>query len=222
LQDLKWLLIFNNADDLNILQHGWPLGDLGSILITTRDLTARTHFGAHALRLDPFDVQDGARAFLRMADIRGEESQTLPLALEISEMLGGLPLALDQISAYVQQCQMSMDEFLPLYKHHQSKLHGKRPAAFNHVHTIATVWDLALAGVSGDAATLQNLIAFFHPDNIDEIVLKTGVKAIADDPIISELRFIIDDLEYVNARSMQSSLPLTTFQLQRREDCLVP
>jgi hypothetical protein len=149
-----------------------------------------------------------------MADIKGEESQTLPLALEISEMLGGLPLALDQISAYVQQCQMSMDEFLPLYKQRQSKLHGKRPAAFNHAHTIATVWSMALAGVSGDAATLQNLIAFFHPDNIDEIVLKTGVKAIADDPSIIDLDFITDDLEYVNARSTHSKHPLTTFQLQ--------
>lgn len=73
---------------------------------------------------------------------------------------------------------------------------------------------MALARVSGDAATLQNLIAFFHPDNIDEIVLKTGVKAIADDPTIIDLDFFTDDLEYVNARSTQSKHPLTPFQLQ--------
>ncbi|EHK51080.1 hypothetical protein TRIATDRAFT_232210, partial [Trichoderma atroviride IMI 206040] len=37
----KWLIIFDNADDINILREFWPIGSCGSILVTSRDPTAK-------------------------------------------------------------------------------------------------------------------------------------------------------------------------------------
>ncbi|KAK0702055.1 P-loop containing nucleoside triphosphate hydrolase protein [Lasiosphaeria miniovina] len=95
---LRWLIVFNNADDLEVLQHSWATGATGSALITTRDFNASLHPASH-----------GIHEFLY-----GPDNQSLTLAKDLSDALGGLPLALNQASTYMQQSRLSIDDQLSL------------------------------------------------------------------------------------------------------------
>jgi hypothetical protein len=110
-------------------------------------------------------------------------------------MLGGLPLALNEIATYIKQQKITLDEFLPLYKRHQKRIHGIRPSAFDHTFTIATLWKMALEKLTGDAAILLRLVAFLDPDVIDEAMLQSGASGLEAIGICPELFFISDDLE---------------------------
>lgn len=60
--EATWLLVFNNADNLDLLRNYWPLSSYGSILITTRDPFARR--ARPGVDLDCFPTSDAA-ALLR-------------------------------------------------------------------------------------------------------------------------------------------------------------
>jgi hypothetical protein len=60
----SWLLIFDNADDLEILKHGWPEGGFGSILITTRDYSAASHPASRGIQVKSFTPEQGAQVVI--------------------------------------------------------------------------------------------------------------------------------------------------------------
>lgn len=128
---LRWFIVFNNADDLEVLQHAWATGATGSALVTTRDFNASLHPASHGIHVQPFDANKGASALLTLLDRNssyGPDDQSLTLAKELSGALGGLPLALNQVSAYMQQSRLSIDEFVPLFKNSRAKIFGSKPA----------------------------------------------------------------------------------------------
>ncbi len=95
--DCRWLLVLDNADDLGILQLAWPGRAAGSICLTSRDLTAGHGIAAMGIHVQPFADSTGADAFLRLIGHASSTSE-LSLAKDICHRLGGLPLALRQIS----------------------------------------------------------------------------------------------------------------------------
>jgi hypothetical protein len=123
--------------------------------------------------------------------------ENIAIAREITSILGGLPLALNQISTYIRQQKITLDEFLPLYKKHQRAIHRRRPTGFDYVFTISSLWKLALEKLSGDAATLLNLVTFFDPEQIDESMLCKGAKGLEASGKARELVFMSDELEWV-------------------------
>ena len=103
-----WLLILDNADEPAIVREFLPTKCDGHILLTTRAQA----LGGLALRIevDTFTPELGALFLLRRATIIGADG-TLDdalqgdreVAMQISEELGGLPLALDQAGAYIEE-----------------------------------------------------------------------------------------------------------------------
>ena len=106
-----WLLILDNADDLAVVSEFLPSAFSGHILLTTRAQT----MGRLARRIEvetmPPDI--GALFLLRRASLiapdiplSGANATDEALAREICEELGGLPLALDQAGAYIEETQV--------------------------------------------------------------------------------------------------------------------
>ena len=106
-----WLLILDNADEPAIVREFLPTKFDGHILLTTR---AQALGGlAQRIEVDTFTPELGALFLLRRAtliDADGTLEQASPedreVAMQISEELGGLPLALDQAGAYIEATQM--------------------------------------------------------------------------------------------------------------------
>lgn len=187
----RWLIIFDNADDLEVLRRAWPANAYGSVLLTTRDFNA-AHSPANAgLHLQPFDDKMGSDVLLRLLGLDKEASSSQTDAEEINNALGGLPLALDQIAGFITQRRIRLRDFLPLYERNAAKIDSKKTGLTEYDHTLSTVWEMSLARLSGPASHLQKLLAFFEPDAIHEVVLLEGSSLLED----QELKFLEDEME---------------------------
>lgn len=99
--DPKWLLIFDNADDLDVLVDYLPVSGNGSILVTSRDPLAKTqtYFRTTAgIDLISFSKTDTGMLLRTLTGYDRGESD-IELSQEIAEKPSGLPLAISQIPA---------------------------------------------------------------------------------------------------------------------------
>ncbi|KAL8682882.1 MAG: hypothetical protein Q9186_001128 [Xanthomendoza sp. 1 TL-2023] len=163
-----WLLIFDNADDPYVLTDFWPQGS-GSVLITSRDPLAKVAFSTapSGIDLHPLREQEGATLLKKMT--HGTENADAA-ARNISNSVGGLPLALAQIASIVMRQDLTLEEMWVLYsdRSEHSSLHGLnfKPNTPQYPHSIATVW--AFERLRPAARAFLDVLAFLDPDRIQE------------------------------------------------------
>jgi hypothetical protein len=92
--------------------------------------------------------------------------------------LGGLPLALDQAGAYLEETGESLSNYLHIYRERRAALLKRRGGIKPpHPESVATTWSLALQQVQRDqpaAIELMCLCAFLAPDAIPEELIMEG------------------------------------------------
>jgi len=177
-----WLLIVDNADELELVQHFLPEGN-GQILLTTRSQVTRG-ITDEDLPLDMMNEEEGTLLLLRCTKVRPNVSletvseEERACAKRIVEELGGLPLALDQAGAYVEETKCDLSNYLALYQQHRSRLLKHRGTLANdYPESVATTWLLSFEKVEQTnpaAANLLRLCTFLHPDAIPEELLIRG------------------------------------------------
>ena len=97
-------------------------------------------------------------------------------------MMDGLPLALDQAGAYIQETQKSVKEYVTLYTDQVKRtqlLHQRGELITNHPESVTTTFTLSFEKIKNTdraAAYLLQLCAFLHPDAIPEEVLIEAVQ----------------------------------------------
>ncbi len=176
----RWLLIFDNVDDLHILDGFLPSPARGHILLTTH--SQATGVIAQAIEMQAMTLDEGAFFLLRRAKlIPLHASQTdvveesLQLAGQISQTLGGLPLALDQAGAYIEETACSLAHWLSLYRDQREVFLQRRGEIIgNHPTSVASTWLLALEKiqrVNPAAIELLHFLAFLAPDAIPQEVI---------------------------------------------------
>lgn len=170
--EATWLLIFDNADDPMILADYWPQGS-GSILVTSRDPLTKTMFTRKPSGLDlgPLSQQDSLCLFNHLTTISNEpEGDT---ARQISDALGGVPLAISQMAGIIRRQDLTLSEFFELYKDHEehASLYETKfdTNLVTYRHSLSTVW--AIGKLKPQARQLLELISFFDPDVIGEDLL---------------------------------------------------
>jgi len=179
----EWLLILDNADDPSIVSSFLrsPLG--GHVLLTTRAHT----FGplAQCVEVETMSQEVGALFLLRRAGLLGLDASLekvstseRAIASKIAEELGGLPLALDQAGAYINETKCGLAGYQQVYQQHQMEL-LKRPVSLSNDYpfSVATTWTLSFKKVkqqSPAAADLLYCCALLHPDAIPEELFTIG------------------------------------------------
>ncbi|RUP51804.1 P-loop containing nucleoside triphosphate hydrolase protein [Jimgerdemannia flammicorona] len=171
----RWLMVFDNADDESVytlMRKSYPNKGDGDIILTTRDAVA-DHKTAE-IRLDEMiiDMESALKLLLRNNNPTST-CTTDPVAQQIIEELGYLPLAIDLAGACMERDDLTPDEFLTNFKTNQKEyLHMEeliKATGNNYAHTVWTVWDLSFTRVKEQnplAANFLNACAFLHPDNI--------------------------------------------------------
>ncbi len=205
----RWLLVFDNVDDLSVVQDFLPVPCAGHILLTTRiRATGRL---AHSIEVEPMAEEDGAYFLLRRCKLLARGSARSDLseadythARTIAQTLGGLPLAIDQAGAYIEETACGLASYHQLYQTQRQALLQWRGelAAADHLESVATTWSLSFERIqqSNVAATeLLCLFAFLAPDAIPEEIITGGaaelgptLQAVAADPLA--LNIAIRDL----------------------------
>jgi NB-ARC domain len=214
-----WLLIFDNADDLAVVHDFLPAQHRGCILLTTR--LAATGGIARPVRMDKMPTEDGALLLLRRArcidensGLESAEPTERYAAFAISHEVDGLPLALDQAGAFIEETCCSPTEYLRLYQAEGKELRRRRGNLGEHDHGSVTItFTLAftkLAAANPAAAELLRLCAFLAPDDIPEAILVQGASELG-----KILRSVAgNDLRRIQAIGEASRLSL----LQRNPD----
>ena len=91
-------------------------------------------------------------------------------------MLGGLPLALEQASAYMTAHGTPIDIYIKLFEEQQEELWKRETPPKDYRSTIMTTWEMAFKQIQETqpaAKQLLNLFAFFGPDDIPISIIKT-------------------------------------------------
>lgn len=183
----RWLLILDNADDPAILLDLFPHGSRGHVLVTTR---AQSLGGlAHPVQIRELTVPAGALLLLRRsgllplsAGLQDASDEDVLLASQLVHELGGLPLAIDQAAAFLEETSTGLQEYLDAYGRHRHELLARRGGSqLDHPAPAAATLSVSLellAGRDAAASDLLRLCAFLDPDEIPEEILTQGAPAV--------------------------------------------
>ena len=128
-----WLLVLDNADDLGLVREFLPSGNCGHVVLTTRAWALGAL--AQSIEVQKMGHEEGALLLLRRAKRIPEDAlleAADPIdqarAKEIATQLDGLPLALDQAAAYLEETGCRLVDYLQLYRQHAPELLRRRGA----------------------------------------------------------------------------------------------
>ncbi|GCE07841.1 helix-turn-helix domain-containing protein [Dictyobacter aurantiacus] len=171
-----WLLIADNADNLDLIQRYLPARGSGHVLLTT--CASAVCIMANVLEVDSMDVSEGTQLLLRRAQRTHASDNEIDEATNLTVALGQFPLALDQAGAYIEETGCSIREYHHLYQQHHHALLARRGRQYvGHPDSVVTTLSFAFEQVecaNQAAAEFLRLCAFLKPDRISEELLING------------------------------------------------
>ncbi len=187
----QWLVIFDNVEDLERVPRFLPAARSGAILVTTRSQTLGTL--AQGVDLLPMEQEEGILFLLRRAkvlapDATREDVQRLAMhmpaqhaaAAELVNVMGGLPLALDQAGAYLEATRCGVSAYLDLFHSRRTVLLQQRGEGVrDHPASVSTTFALAIAATTERHPTVGDLLracALLQPDAIPEELFRQGAE----------------------------------------------
>jgi tetratricopeptide (TPR) repeat protein len=167
----RWLLIFDNADQPEDINHLIPRGP-GDVLVTSRN-----HRWQSVINTVPMDVflRQESMEFLRKRVPRVLSDVDADL---LAGKLGDLPLALEQASAMLSETGMPVDEYLQQLDESVTGImaEGKSP---DYPLSMTAAWKLSVKVLEErlpEALELLRCCAFFGPEPIPRNVFRRGAK----------------------------------------------
>ena len=178
----RWLLILDNADTNEAqaaVQKVLPTDLRGHVIVTSRRANWPVQFADLEVKVLPAPV---AAEFLQQRSAKsGFNAGNKTDAEAVANELGCLPLALEQVGAYITRHHVVFTEYFRLLKVSRTKLlaesgHG----GTDYKMTVATTWLVSEAYLSSAARAILQLAAFLAPDEIPRALFIEGGEVIAE------------------------------------------
>ncbi|TKK89312.1 tetratricopeptide repeat protein [Herbidospora galbida] len=157
---MRWLLIFDNADPEDVQNH-LP-GGAGHVLATSRNRAWADV--AAPLEVDVFSQEESLEHFNRRVPSLDREG-----ALAVAVELGHLPLAIEQAAAWLAETAVPASEYLAQLRQGAELLLTEPPRGYPL--PVALTWNISLARLkerSPAAVRLLQLCAFFAAEPISQ------------------------------------------------------
>ncbi len=178
----RWLLIFDNVENIELVRGFLPPARHGSLLFTTRQQTL--DLSAHLLHLKTLTFEEGWQFFLRrtrwldLADAL--PSPQLPdenAARALVAAMDGLPLALDQAASYIEATRCRPAEYLQLFRSSPLTLLDEREPYAEHPFSVARTFTLSLHFLEQscpEANEILTVCAYLAPEALPEVFFSKG------------------------------------------------
>ncbi|KAA6414008.1 MAG: hypothetical protein FRX48_02370 [Lasallia pustulata] len=190
--ELPWLLIIDNVDDSSTdVGTLFPGGERGSVLITTRNPAHKVH-GTVGSQYFDFGQLEGAPAADLLLKAAGRpnpwDPPTKSLALNISTVLGALPLALVYAGKAIVEGLCTLQDYVKYYTSSWQRINqalsdsGSDPdqELYLSIYSTYEMVYLALKDKKGEAAAdalqLLNMFAFLNNEHIRWDMLTQAAK----------------------------------------------
>jgi hypothetical protein len=173
-------LIYDNAEEEQLLRGYWPTGATGSVLLTSRHWANIQHDEYRNGQTVPlFNPQERWDLLMKLLGLQWQsenlEGPTGALEREagtrLLNHLGGLTLAIVQAASLIKENRATGDQsirtLLKLFEESRAKLPSRQIGhRDNLIHALDTVWSIALNVLSYNARSLLSVLALLAPDAI--------------------------------------------------------
>jgi DNA-binding SARP family transcriptional activator/tetratricopeptide (TPR) repeat protein len=173
----RWTLVYDDCPNPEAFVALRPPAGTGTVLVTSR------HRGwGRVGRVVAVDVLDNASSVHVLTSSSGDDNPVA--AAELAEQMGGLPLALVQAAAFVEETGMTLAQYAGLFRRRRLALLS-RAAPDDHAAGVAATWDMSLDQIalrSAAAADLLELCAALGPARVPLELLAQAAPAL-DGPL---------------------------------------
>ncbi|MFJ5262058.1 FxSxx-COOH system tetratricopeptide repeat protein [Streptomyces sp. NPDC088387] len=180
----NWLLVFDNAEDIETVRNYFPTNGPGKVIVTSRNRAWERV--ATPLSVNVFEREESIELLQkRSPDLSAEDADRL------AEALGDLPLAVEQAGAWRAVTGMLVDEYLDLLNQRSPEILELEPAPDYQV-SVAAAWDISLERIEANnpgARQLLDICASMAPEPIPRSMLRAsrGINITSDvDPLLRE------------------------------------
>ncbi len=181
------LLILDNIEEMKIYDEFVPAGTTGHVLITTRLPTT-----GNVQKIDASEMGEESGLFLlRRSGIIAKEQtveeapkEVLTAAQKINEMFGGLPVALEQAGAYIQETGASLQNYLKLFESDSKKILSLKGETQVYPKAVTEVFQISLEKIDEKnpaAGELVRLCCFLDSDSIPDIIFRDGKEELGEE-----------------------------------------
>ncbi|KAI0872529.1 hypothetical protein GGS24DRAFT_467087 [Hypoxylon argillaceum] len=160
----RWLLIFDNAEDEDLLLEYWPVASRGRILITTRSHSFAFRPADIGIEVPPFETAAGSSFLLHLLslDIADNLSASeTKSAFDLSQRLDGHALAIAQMAGLIYRRKWSIEEFIAIYDANTRRMHGEAKG-----NSLDTVWYLSFKSLDVECSAFLGVLSLISPDSI--------------------------------------------------------
>ncbi|WP_410567696.1 FxSxx-COOH system tetratricopeptide repeat protein [Amycolatopsis sp. cmx-4-61] len=172
----RWLLVFDSAEDPEMVRPFFPVGGPGDILVTSRN--PNWAGVARPLEVAVFERSESKMLLSR----RGPQLDDTD-ADRISEKLGDLPLAIEQAAAWLAETGMTAKEYLRLFDEKVAEiLDTSNPQDYET--SVAAAWNVSFDQLSKSSPAAHQLLqvcAFFAPEPVSRSLF-AGVRGMTVSP----------------------------------------
>ncbi|GAA0635767.1 FxSxx-COOH system tetratricopeptide repeat protein [Streptomyces thermocarboxydovorans] len=180
----NWLLVFDNAEEIDTVRRYFPANGPGKVIVTSRNRAWERV--ATPLPVNVFDREESIELLQkRSPDLTTEDADRL------AEALGDLPLAIEQAGAWRAVTGMLVDEYLDLLAQRSPEILELDPAP-DYPVSVAAAWDISLERIkerNPGARQLLDICASMAPEPIPRSMLRgsRGVNITPEvDPLLRE------------------------------------
>ncbi|KAK6502453.1 hypothetical protein TWF506_003035 [Arthrobotrys conoides] len=163
----KWLLIYDNADDLESfnLRDFFPKSGGGTVIITSRrpEFTPASYM---QIEIDGLGEEDAISLLASYANLESRDNNAVLRSLV--ELLGYMPLAISLAGAFIGRTRVSVSEYIGYYQMNFTAAQSVKPR-FNWDYredTITNTWEISFAAIRNQderAAFLLLTLSYLNP-----------------------------------------------------------
>ena len=211
-----WLLIFDNADNPELVKNYIPTNLKGHIILTSRAQVFDKIGIVYPLQLETMSPDEAKHLLLKRTGSNNLETADMNAVEQLAKELDYLPLALEQAGAYIHKIKCSFHDYLTSYrKRGLELLEQTKVVADKYPKSVATTWLLNFEQVERNSKASADLLqasAFLNPYDIPLELLTIGAPELGE-AICSEL-LVVDTNPLILDELL---LPLSQYSLISRD-----